>query len=121
MEIPKQRSIRISSQPELVFLQESRTSKCFGIQMSISGVAQWKRAGLITQRSVDRNHSPLKTFFCFNSINKFYFCRRFYSIFEPSFLNYCLFISNNQPQVTIIFRLSLIFQKLLPSFHEKKT
>ena len=26
---------------------------------NISGVAQWKRVGLITQRSVDRNHSPL--------------------------------------------------------------
>ena len=28
-----------------------------------SGVAQRKRAGLITQRSVDRNHSPLYFFY----------------------------------------------------------
>ena len=34
-----------------------------GAKISVSGVAQWKRAGLITQRSVDRNHSPLYFFF----------------------------------------------------------
>ena len=28
-----------------------------------SRVAQWKRAGPITQRSVDRNHALLRTFF----------------------------------------------------------
>ena len=28
-----------------------------------SGVAQGKRGGLITRRSVDRNHSPLNSFF----------------------------------------------------------
>src|SRR3712207_3251197 len=27
-----------------------------------SGVAQWKRVGLITQRSIDRNHPPLLFF-----------------------------------------------------------
>ena len=30
-----------------------------------SGVAQWKRDGLITRRSVDRNHSSLSFFLIF--------------------------------------------------------
>ena len=29
------------------------------IKIAYSGVAQWQRAGLITQRSVDRNFPPL--------------------------------------------------------------
>ena len=36
-----------------------RTPACSGLD---SGVAQWKRAGLITQRSVDRNYPPLLIF-----------------------------------------------------------
>ena len=32
-----------------------------------SGVAQWQRAGLITQRSVDRNFPPLNFYLFINS------------------------------------------------------
>ena len=35
---------------------------------NISSVAQWKRAGPITQRSVDRNHSLLILFYYRSSI-----------------------------------------------------
>ena len=42
-----------------------------------SRVAQWKRAGPITQRSVDRNYALLRTFFfeieIFTSYAKLYF------------------------------------------------
>ena len=33
--------------------------RLFTKPVTVSGLAQWKRAGLITQRSVDRNHYPL--------------------------------------------------------------
>ena len=38
-----------------------------GYQSKNSRVAQWKRAGPITQRSVDRNHALLKFFLLINS------------------------------------------------------
>ena len=39
-------------------------------QNTDSRVAQWKRAGPITQRSVDRNYALLNFFLSFNILNK---------------------------------------------------
>ena len=46
-------------------------------QSAESRVAQWKRAGPITQRSVDRNHALLNFFFLMSGLN-WYFSRSFF-------------------------------------------
>jgi hypothetical protein len=47
-----------------------------------SGVAQWKRAGPITQRTVDRNYSPLKFLIYKNNLmNNLFLFKMFYKIY----------------------------------------
>ena len=56
-------------------LSNSAGTKLFS-GLSVCGssrVAQWKRAGLITQRSMDRNHSLLCAIFCLLSLSCFGF------------------------------------------------
>ena len=50
--------------------EEKSSSNIANTSNRLSRVAQWKRAGPITQRSMDRNHSLLRIFFHPPSINK---------------------------------------------------
>ena len=80
-----------------------------------SSVAQWKRGGLITHRSYDRN-IPLLIFF-----HQFYLCM---GIFFVSFYIYFNFINHNNYKMdkeNIIKIILLIIFILFPLLFKKKT
>ena len=58
-------------------------------------MAQWKRAGPITQRSVDRNHALLKTFFISSNVLKvvlIFFEMYIHVYFQENFGKLCPFV-----------------------------